>query len=64
MELWRSTQSLDSAADWAKARRLQEIASLAEAELSSGGVSNRILAHCYILTGVHNMLTFNLRWLG
>ena len=40
MELWRVTQSLDSAADWAKARRLQEIASLAEAELLKGGVSN------------------------
>ncbi|KAK7222892.1 hypothetical protein V2G26_010895 [Clonostachys chloroleuca] len=40
MELWRSTQSLDSAADWAKARRLQEIASLAEAELLSGGVAS------------------------
>ena len=40
MELWRATQSLDSAADWAKARRLQEIASLAEAELLKGGVSN------------------------
>lgn len=51
MELWRSTQSLDSAADWAKARRLQEIASLAEAELLSGGVSSSILAHRNILTG-------------
>jgi hypothetical protein len=64
MELWRSTQSLDCAADWAKARLLQEKASLAEAELLSGGVSNSILAHRYILTEVHNMLTFNSRWLG
>ena len=39
MELWRATQSLDSATDWLKARRLQEIASLAEAELLKGGVS-------------------------
>ncbi|KAH7007575.1 hypothetical protein EDB80DRAFT_752134 [Ilyonectria destructans] len=39
MELWRSTQNLDSPADWAKARRLQERASLAEAELASGGVA-------------------------
>ncbi|KAI7759586.1 hypothetical protein LZL87_013834 [Fusarium oxysporum] len=39
MELWRSTQSLDSAADWAKTRLLQEKASLAEAELLSGGVA-------------------------
>ncbi|KAM5529273.1 dihydrodipicolinate synthetase [Fusarium oxysporum f. sp. phaseoli] len=39
MELWRSTQSLDCAADWATARLLQEKASLAEAELLSGGVA-------------------------
>ncbi|KAH6867208.1 hypothetical protein B0T10DRAFT_53165 [Thelonectria olida] len=39
MELWRSTQSLNSPADWATARRLQERASLAEAELLSGGVA-------------------------
>lgn len=42
MELWRATQSLDSAADWAKARQLQEKASIAEAELLKGGVSNAI----------------------
>jgi 4-hydroxy-2-oxoglutarate aldolase len=42
MELWRATQSLDSATDWSKTRRLQEIASLAEAELLKGGVSNAI----------------------
>ncbi|KAH7326975.1 hypothetical protein BKA65DRAFT_461502 [Rhexocercosporidium sp. MPI-PUGE-AT-0058] len=39
MELWRATQSLDSAADWAKARQLQEKASIAEAELLKGGVA-------------------------
>ncbi|KAH7196276.1 hypothetical protein BKA60DRAFT_583439 [Fusarium oxysporum] len=39
MELWRSTQSLDSAADWAKTKLLQEKASLVEAELLSGGVA-------------------------
>ncbi|KAN0104107.1 aldolase [Hyaloscypha variabilis] len=39
MELWRATQSLDSATDWSKARRLREIASLAEAELLKGGVA-------------------------
>lgn len=59
MELWRSTQSLGSPADWARARLLQERASLAEAELLSGGVSDIIT-----LTGVHKMLTFNSRWLG
>lgn len=59
MELWRSTQNLDSPADWAKAKRLQERASLAEAELLGGGVSNIIL-----LTGVHSILTLNSRWLG
>lgn len=49
MELWHSTQHLNSAEDWAKARRLQELASLAEAELLSGGVSNITLVHRYIL---------------
>ncbi|KAH8909297.1 aldolase [Coniochaeta sp. PMI_546] len=39
MELWHSTQTLNSAEDWAKARQLQELASLAEAELLSGGVA-------------------------
>lgn len=42
MELWRATQNLDSATDWAKARKLQEIASLAEAELLKGSVSNSV----------------------
>ncbi|UNI24561.1 4-hydroxy-2-oxoglutarate aldolase [Purpureocillium takamizusanense] len=39
MELWRSTQNLNTPQDWARARRLQEQASSAEAELLTGGVA-------------------------
>ncbi|KAK4083403.1 hypothetical protein Purlil1_10640 [Purpureocillium lilacinum] len=39
MDVWRSTQNLNTSQDWAKARRLQEQASLAEADLLSGGVA-------------------------
>jgi 4-hydroxy-2-oxoglutarate aldolase len=39
MELWHSTQMLNGSDNWAKARQLQGVASLAESELLSGGVS-------------------------
>ncbi|KAK5051048.1 hypothetical protein LTR84_003607 [Exophiala bonariae] len=39
MALWHSTQVLDGSDNWAKARQLQGLASLAEAELLSGGVA-------------------------
>ncbi|KAB5515371.1 hypothetical protein GE09DRAFT_979890 [Coniochaeta sp. 2T2.1] len=39
MSFWRSTQTLDTAADRERARRMQERASLAEAEMLTGGVA-------------------------
>ncbi|KAB5531341.1 hypothetical protein GE09DRAFT_1193779 [Coniochaeta sp. 2T2.1] len=39
MTFWRSTQKLDTAADRERARRRQEQASLAEAEMLTGGVA-------------------------
>ncbi|KIW12550.1 hypothetical protein PV08_09827 [Exophiala spinifera] len=39
MEFWRDTQVLYESGSWAKAKKLQEVTSLAESDLLSGGVA-------------------------
>ncbi len=57
MDVWRSTQNLNTSQDWAKARRLQEQASLAEADLLSGGVSTGTYSITGKVTCSYDMLT-------